>query len=357
MLNLRAQPGTMILRSLRTAKRQVRRLRTRFRRKGLILVYHRIATVESDPWGLCVSEDHFAEQMKVLQSSADPIPLQAMTAAKQDRDLPDRPVSITFDDGYLDNLKAAAPILEQFAMPSTMFLSTGFFAADREHWWDELDRLVLGPGTRPDQFTLQIDGRIQTWNLSALSGTVKTEAISPRSWRAWKAAPGPRQALYQALYEAFAVLSVENRQLAFEQLEKWSGEPLRVRPGYRSVSEAEALQLARSRYIEIGAHTVSHPILSHLSPEAQKHEILSSKLKLEQLSGRPVTSFAYPFGKRFHYSSITKDLLQECGFHCGCSNFWGVVTTKTDRYELPRIQVLDCQGSEFTKEVNLWFRG
>jgi peptidoglycan/xylan/chitin deacetylase (PgdA/CDA1 family) len=349
------QPKKAILASLRTAKRQVRRLRTRFRRRALILVYHRIATVESDPWGLCVSEKHFAQQMRVLKAHADPIPLQTLTAAREDRDLPERPICVTFDDGYIDNLQAAAPILEQLRVPATMFLTTGFFSKTREHWWDELDRLVLGPGQRPERLTLQVQDRVQTWNLPASSGVRTTEAV--QNWRAWEIAIEPRQALYQALYDTIASLNAEERQAALEQIEAWSGASADRRPGYRSVSEAEALELARSRYIEIGAHTVSHPVLAHLPAEEQKQEILSSKTALEQLINRPVNSFAYPFGKRSHYSSVTKMLLQECGLHCGCSNFWGVVTTKTDRYELPRVQVLDSNGDVFAKEVNLWFRG
>ena len=87
------------------------------------------------------------------------------------------------------------------------------------------------------------------------------------------------------------------------------------------------LLLANDNLIEIGAHTVNHPSLSSLPLKSQRHEILESKARLEDLVGSPVTSFAYPYGKRSDYSARTVALVQESGFTCACSNFPGLVYT------------------------------
>ena len=346
----------MILNPLRQVKRYVRRWQTKFRRRGLILVYHRIATLDSDPWGTSVQEKNFIEQLRVIKQLADPIPLQVMVGARSDADLPKRPVSITFDDGYVDNFKTAAPLLEQFAMPATMFLTTGYFAARREYWWDELERLILGPGARPETLAVESEGRAHTWKCESC---IACDSVrhSDAFWRAWEPPPGPRQALYQSLYDFLVSLPLEEKHAVLDQVRAWAGTTAGLRPGYRTVLESEACELSTNRYIEIGAHTITHPVLSALPVSEQKNEIEASKAALERIIGKPVTSFAYPYGKRFHYSRATTSLVRDCGFVCGCSNFWGVVTTRTKRYELPRIQALDWGPAKFARELNLWFQG
>jgi peptidoglycan/xylan/chitin deacetylase (PgdA/CDA1 family) len=346
----------MLVRPLRRVKRQLRRWQTKFHRRGLILVYHRIATVGMDPWGTCVREENFAGHLEVLKQNADPIPLQDMVRARQDSDLPKRPVSITFDDGYLDNFVTAAPLLERLAVPATMFLTTGYFAAAREYWWDELERFILGAGPRPETLTVESRGRTRRWNCEACTSCSSEPGVDA-SWRAWEPAPGPREALYQSVYDFLVSLPLEEKYSVLDQVRRWAGAAMESRPGYRTVSETEARELAQNRFIEIGAHTITHPVLAGLSLEEQRNEIHASKAALERITGKPVTAFAYPYGKRFHYSRATASLVRECGFVCGCSNFWGVVTTRTKRFELPRIQALDWEADHFARELDLWFQG
>jgi peptidoglycan/xylan/chitin deacetylase (PgdA/CDA1 family) len=355
--------GTMMTNSivrivtpLRQVKRRIRRWRTKFHRRGLILVYHRIATLNSDPWGTCVQEKNFIEQMRVIKEQADPIPLRAMVNARSDADLPDRPVSITFDDGYVDNFETAAPLLDRFAIPATMFLTTGYFSATREYWWDELDRLVLGRGPRPEMLTIESKGRNHRWKCESCT-TCPSQSHGDSLWRAWEPAVEPRQSLYQSLYDFLVSLPLEEKYSVLDQVRDWAGTATELRSTYRTMSEAEVRELSTSRFIEIGAHTVTHPVLSAVSRGEQQSEIASSKAALERITGNPVTSFAYPYGKRFHYSKATTSLVRDCGFVCGCSNFWGVVTTCTTRFELPRIQALDWGGDKFAGELDLWFQG
>jgi peptidoglycan/xylan/chitin deacetylase (PgdA/CDA1 family) len=346
----------MLVTPLRRVKRQLRRWQTKFHRRGLILVYHRIATVARDPWGTCVQEENFAEQLRVLKEHADAIPLQVMVRARSDADLPKRPVSVTFDDGYVDNLKTAAPLINHFAIPATMFLTTGYFSAAREYWWDELERFIFGPGPRPETLTVESRGRTYRWRCGG-STSCSSEPGFDSCWRAWEPPPGPREALYQSVYEFLASLPLEEKHAVLDQVRSWAGAAAESRPGYRTVSETEARELAKNSFIEIGAHTITHPVLSTLSTDEQRNEIALSKATLERITGKPVTAFAYPYGKRFHYSKATISLARECGFACGCSNFWGVVTTRTKRFELPRIQALDWGPETFARELDLWFQG
>jgi peptidoglycan/xylan/chitin deacetylase (PgdA/CDA1 family) len=194
------------------------------------------------------------------------------------------------------------------------------------------------------------------WDCEACTSCC-SEPATDACWRAWEPAPGPREALYQAVYDFLERLPLEEKYSVLDQVRRWAGAAAESRAGYRTVSEAEARALAHNPFVTVGAHTITHPVLSALSLDEQRNEIQASKATLDRIAGKPVTAFAYPYGKRFHYSKATTSLVRECGFKFGCSNFWGVVTTRTNRFELPRIQALDWGPERFARELNLWFRG
>jgi len=184
------------------------RLRCRYVPSTLILLYHRIADVQPDPWSLCVTPRHFAEQLETLQQYSRPMQLRQLIRALADGYLPRRSVVITFDDGYADNLHHAKPTLERY----------------------------------------------------------------------------------------------------------------------------EILAMA-----------------------AQRDEVERSKVCLEEVLGHPITSFSYPYGKRCDYTQDTVTIVQQAGFACACSNFAGVVRRGTDRFQLPRVNVQDCDGEAFARQLWSWF--
>jgi len=114
--------------------------------------------------------------------------------------------------------------------------------------------------------------------------------------------------------------------------------------------------LAFGDIVEIGAHTLTHPVLSTLPLDQQQHEIGGSKRRLEALTGKRVTSFAYPYGKKNHYNQQTVKTVQASGFDCACSNFGGLVTRTSNRFALPRFQPMDWDGDRFAEIVEDWYR-
>ena len=112
--------------------------------------------------------------------------------------------------------------------------------------------------------------------------------------------------------------------------------------------------LAQGGLIEIGAHTVTHSVLAALTPSSQREEIKESKRFLEELLGRKVASFAYPYGRRCDYSEQSVALVREAGFAHACSNFAGVVGRNSDLFQLPRVQVRDWDGDEFAGRLSAW---
>ena len=108
----------------------VKRLRTP-RPQGVILLYHRVASGLADPWRLCVSPEHFAEQLDVVASSWQPLALHDLAREEGTRS-GSLPVAITFDDGYADNLQVAAPLLAERGLPASFFIVSGTIGSGRE---------------------------------------------------------------------------------------------------------------------------------------------------------------------------------------------------------------------------------
>lgn len=337
--------------TLKRAAKSVHRARTIFQKKAMILVYHRVAEATVDPWALGVSPAHFAEQLEVLKTLANPVRLQDLVRAESDAALPARPVCITFDDGYADNLLAAKPALVAAQVPGTVFVSPGYLNVPENLWWDEMSKLILDPATRQAKIRVKIDEQEYAYDFSKEA----TVSESDNKWRAWEPTPGPRQAAYFELYYLLVKLSDEEREKAMQQLRK-GAKPYADRSQHRCMTDKEVRELAASEMVEIGAHTLTHPVLSQLSPEQQKKEIEGSKERLEDLTGRRVRSFAYPYGKKIHYTAQTIRTVEESGFDCACSNFGGLVTRSSNRYALPRFQPMDWNGEEFARVIEAWYR-
>jgi len=334
-------------------RRVARQLRNRFAPGGVILMYHRVAEVGSDPWSLCVTPRHFAEHLEVLQKHARPQRLHQLTEAVQHRKRPHHSVAITFDDGYADNLYNAKPLLERYDIPATVFVTTGHLGHEREFWSDELDRILLQPGTLPETLRLRINGSTYQWELGEAANYSEESYQSDRCWSALgEDNPGSRQSLYRSLYQLLRPLLAFEQRKVLDELLTWAGAKPLSRPTHRFLTLAEVLELDLGGAIEVGSHTVTHPFLSALPAASQQNEIEQSKADLEEIIGHPVTSFAYPYG---NYTAETAALVKRAGFACACSTFGDTVWQRTDCFQLPRFQVEDWDGEEFAARLSRWF--
>jgi peptidoglycan/xylan/chitin deacetylase (PgdA/CDA1 family) len=321
---------------------------------GLILLYHRVCELRCDPWSLAVSPRHLAEHLSVLRRLTEPVRVSDLAHAKGRTDAARLSVAITFDDGYDDVVREAMPLLEQSAVAGTVFLTVGALGNPYEFWWDELERVFLQPGVLPKVLEIEVNGVFKRWELGEQSVYPEQEFERYRRWRAWEPPPGLRQQLYRDFYDLLLPLRENTRQELLEKLYTWACMERTRRPTHRSLSAADVARLARGRLVEMGAHTVTHPVLATLPPDVQAEEITRSRRVLEELSGQPVRSFAYPYGRTSDYSADTVRLVQEAGLTCACSNFPGIVTERTDRFQLPRFQVQDWDGKEFRSRLLTW---
>jgi len=344
----------LVERTVGSPRKLLGRLKRRFSPKGLILMYHRIAEVSSDPWGLCVSPRHFAEHLEVLTNHGSILRLQQMVEALEDGNLPRRAIAVTFDDGYADVLHNAKPLLDHFRIPATLFVTTGEDRQKRGFWWDELDSLLLQTDRLPETLRLEINGQTYTWALGHTTHSKEEDGPHYRSWKAWKEAPTARHRLYRTLWQLLSKLPENERETVLDQLTAWAGVTPAEQPSQALLSTEEIATVARGGLVEIGAHTVTHPLLSSLSVSSQREEIQRSKTSLEQMVSRPVVSFAFPYG---NYVAETVSIICDAGFRCACSTAGDIVREDSSRFQLPRVQVLDWEGDVFASQLSKWFSG
>lgn len=323
--------------------------------RGLILMYHRVAEVSSDPWGLCVTPAHFAEHLAVLRARTSLLKASEFAAQWAAGATTATSVAVTFDDGYADNLYHAKPLLELYEVSATCFVSTGSLG-QRAYWWDELEQRLLHPGRLPHALRLETASYRGQWDLNGAAWYGEEEVRRHRSWKAWEEAPTLRHQIYTTLHSVCRPMAEPDRRSILNQLCAAVPEAADIPSTWRPLTEDEVVTLGADGLVEIGAHTITHPVLSACPSDVAQREIAGSRRALEEILGRPVTSFAFPYGGPADYSQDTVKIVQEAGFSCAYSTTPGVVGPGAERFQLPRVQVEDWTGEEFSKRLAEWLK-
>lgn len=297
----------------------------------LVLLYHRVISLDPDLHMLAVNPDNFYQQIKYLKSNYNIISLK-----ESFNSITKPSIVITFDDGYADNFNNALPILEDLQVPATIFVSTETIDTSREFWWDELERLLLIGDYFPDSFNLNDKIFSCEWN-------TKTYA--------------KRKILYYTLHWLMRCqIDTATRENWFEQLRKWRGISADGRKHNYALTSSECKELSCSKYIDIGAHTIHHPSLAAYTKEKQFEEIMQSKLSLESIIEKEVNLFSYPFGTKGDFNANTISICNEVGFQKAVANIPGTWHEQIGLYEIPRNIVRDWEISCFIDTIEKLFR-
>ena len=307
-------------------RRGLRQVANALDRPTLVLIYHRVTTLPTDPQQLAVSPEHFRAQLRVLKQRFR-IDRFDVPGAADER----RTVVVTFDDGYADNCLEALPILEEEGVHATVFVSTGTIGTDREFWWDELERLLLVGDGHP----ARIDLPLGETRIAAATATAED-----------------RRAVYDTLHPRIKALGPAVREAFLVSLAGWSGRGTAGRSSHRAMSVDELRRLAASPWVTIGAHTDTHTCLSRLSPAEQLEDIAVSRRKLEAWIGRPVSVFSYPFGGSHDIDEASVEACERLGFARVAANWPGTLHRWTDALQIPRCLVRDWPAAEFARRLD-----
>lgn len=280
--------------------------------RAVILLYHRVAVAERDPFEMCVPPEVFDFQMQYIKDRCRPLPLEAVVHAAAAGSIPNRAVAVTLDDAYHDNLTDASPVLVNAGVPATFFATTARLDDGHEFWWDTLTRLVLGEPSLPAVLRFDRDGLAYHTNTT-----------------------GPdRVALLRSIHDRVRVLPKGQRdevvRQVINQIDKGT-----TRVAARPMTGDELCATALLPGQDVGAHTHEHLSLPAQTDDVALEECRASKMRLEKLLNRPVRSLAYPFGEA---TEMTAKLAAQAGFTIGVTTEVGAVTPASETMRLPRFQ-------------------
>jgi peptidoglycan/xylan/chitin deacetylase (PgdA/CDA1 family) len=316
--------------SLRTKLRGVLR-RCGF--KPVILMYHRIAETDLDPWELAVSPANFERQMRDLAKTRRVLPLREFASRHIEGSLPPDAAAITFDDGYACNAWIAAPLLEALGLPATFFLATSMLGKSDEFWNDALERIIFDPKAAG----LASIGVAGCETHVDLGGQAADDYQLGRGWRAMQEPPRTaREHAYLKLWKVLKPASFTVQYQAIESLARQVGSDLAPRTSHRPMTNDEARILSRRSRLDISGHTETHVSLPLWDRHIQLKEIQQSRRTCEDLSCRPCTTFAYPYGD---YSDLTIECAIESGLVCAVSAYPRPVANTDLPLVLPRIMM------------------
>jgi len=154
-------------------------------------------------------------------------------------------VSLTFDDGYQDNLTVAVPELTSRHLPGTFYVATGYLDGKALYWWD----------------VAQLWARQQGLRVSEVQRSLKKMHGLPRR----------------------------------KEIERMS-RAVKAQTGSPEYLTSEGVLLLSSLGMTVGNHTVSHPELDRISPQETALEIVSAHSRLAELLPAPPRHFAFPEG-------------------------------------------------------------
>ena len=293
-------------------------------KKLFILIYHRVL---DEPDYMRVGEvdkESFTWQMALLEKYFNVLSLSDALEKMQSDKLPARAVCITFDDGYADNYLNALPILKQFNLKATFFIANGYLNGGIM-WNDkviEAVRLMTSQQLDLNEFKLGVfDIKDEKDKLLAA----------------------------QQIILKIKHLEANKRQKIADNI----ASRVNNMPTELMLADNQLVQLYQSG-MEIGGHTVTHPIISNLKDDALEKELHDNKTFLEKLLKTKLKFFAYPNGKpNIDYKMNQIELVKKMQYQAAVSTEWGVSNKMSDYFQLQRFTPWDKDSIRFMLRIVL----
>ncbi len=258
-----------------------------------ILMYHRVLPREAGPIlddGICVTPELFEENLVFLKQHFDIVSLKDVLGTGRRIK---KPCVITFDDGWLDTYHVAFPILRRLQIPATVFLPTGMIGTNRIFWYERVGRLIMHDAPTDHDLGMAKQ-RLETLVDTPIPASLRTRGL-----------------LYDSVVRDLKRLPPQEIEARLEKAEHQSfGRPQADGGGRILMNWDEVEEMGRSG-ITFGSHGVNHHILSVLTYEEQRFEIVTSRSHLLEKNVNFVDCISFPNG---NYNQDTLDLATEAGY-------------------------------------------
>ncbi len=301
----------------------------------LILLYHRV-NPDDDPLFPAITVSVFEKQMRYLARRFHVLALgEIIHRIDSGIHLEPLTVAITFDDGYLDNYTFAHPVLKKYELPATVFVATGYIGTGANMWNDRL-----------------------AWSIKNTARTTIKWRGTDREFLFPLGTTEEKVRSFTALLEQLKLLPEEEKRVALRNLID-ALDNQRLEPPRLMLDWADLRKMAQQGW-EIGAHTVTHPILTRIGLCHATCELRVAKSVIEDALEQPVNLCAFPNGKRSDFSANIKAITKEVGYQAAVTTLPGVNDRRSDLFELRRLSIwethlatLACKLTKFYGRTKL----
>ena len=275
-------------------------------------MYHRVLLDQDVYYPNDIDAVAFESQLKIFSSNFNVLTVQDAGRLIKDGNLPPRSICLTFDDGYKDNYTVALPLLTKYGLKGTFFIASGFLNGG-VMWNDMITEIIR----HTSKYSLELS------DLGLEKYVMRSEKEKLDTTR--------------GIITNIKYFPMDRRISIIEQLKERLGTIDNIE---MMMSENDVIKMHKSG-MEIGGHTVNHPILSNLSSDETLIEIEDNKKNLEKLLGISLNTFAYPNGKPIRdYGLKDIKILKELGYVSAVSTAWGFCDSKTDTLQMPRVSFM-----------------
>lgn len=285
----------------------------------MVFTYHRIykAPLETkfDDGVFAHSEDIFYQQLIWIKKNFTIISEKDLIETiESGKWFSEKVAVITFDDGYIDNYELAYPILKQLNIPATFFIACDQINGVATPWWDQAAFVVKASAKK--EFTYA--------GKRIIKDRLNSRKAVKRVLRSFK--DDGDSDIEKQLNDLSKVceVSLPSSELVKKQFMSW-----------------EQIKEVANNNISIGSHTMSHRILSSLSEDEQRFEIVESKSVLEGIIDKKVNTLSYPVGGELAFNATTKRLVVDAGYKLAYSFIHGENSSLKllDKFSIKRIEL------------------
>ncbi len=220
--------------------------------------------------------------------------------------------TLTFDDGYRDNLVQALPVLERHGAPFTINVTTEFADGTGRLWWVELEEAIRALA-------------VICFESETIQARTDAEKAAAFARIYWNLRAGSEARLLAEIAKLTKAARIDSAQLTRDLCMNWD----------------ELALLSRHPLCTIGAHTLSHPRLAKLSAAEARREVADCKSIIEAKLGTPVQHLAYPVGDPTSAGAREFALAADLGFSTAVTTRKGMIFPEhAERLtELPRLSI------------------
>ncbi len=288
---------------------------------AIILMYHRVLeSIEQEVLpvqpGMYVTRETFRMHAHFLKKHYQVLPLTELLHRYKNQESLRGCCAITFDDGWQDNFQHAFPVLQEFELPATIFLATGFIGTEKLFWTDEIALYLSNHKMSGNENNEVFSSHLRDFLVCFQSFSTKPllERIDILIAQLKSLSPDQRADILDYFRQQNPVEAMKPVMLSWEQ-----------------VSE-----MMQSGLVTFGGHTVNHELLDQLSAERVERELLQCYEQLDSFFGSRPLGFAYPNG---NYNKSVRSAVSQTGYQLAFTTQRGRWQASTPLMEIPRIGI------------------